>query len=202
MSVTKSPTYEVEERGDHLEVRGVSRREILEALRLHAEVQVVKAARVAEVRDSLVQTLMAKNVSLIPPASLAQAQRLAAHRDALLATPVYTHESLQQVRGDARESSTRTWLSRRKDARELFTVKHDGRTIIPAFQLDANGEPRPELQPILQTLIDAGVQSWALWRWLTTPTSLLSGEIPEQLVRSDPQRVLRAAQRFAAADAA
>ena len=202
MSVTKSPTYEVEERGDHLEVRGVSRREILEALRLHAEVQVVKAARVAEVRDSLVQTLMAKNVSLIPPASLAQAQRLAAYRDALLATPVYTHESMQQVRGDARESSTRTWLSRRKDARELFTVKHDGRTIIPAFQLDANGEPRAELQPVLQPLIDAGMQSWALWTWLTSPTPLLSGEVPEQLVRSNPQRVLRAAQRFTAANAA
>ncbi|MCB0951087.1 MAG: hypothetical protein K0U84_22220 [Actinomycetia bacterium] len=60
-------------------------------------------------------------------------------------------------------------------ARELFTVKHDGRTIIPAFQLDADGEPRPELQPVLQPLIDAGVQSWALWTWLTSPTSLLSG---------------------------
>jgi hypothetical protein len=51
-------------------------------------------------------------------------------------------------------------------------------------------------------LIDAGVQSWALWTWLTSPTSLLSGEIPEQLVRSTPQRVLRAARRLAAANAA
>ena len=202
MSVAKSPSFEVEERGDHVEVRGVSRHEVLEALHLHAEVQVVKAAHTADVRDSLVRTLMGKGVSLVPPASLAQAQRLAAHRDALLATPVYTHESLQQMRGDTRASSTRTWLSRRKDARELFTVKHDGRTVIPAFQLDADAEPRPELQPVLQTLIEAGVQSWALWTWLTSPTSLLSGEIPEQLVRSTPHRVLRAAERFAAANAA
>jgi hypothetical protein len=202
MSVAKSPSFEVEERGDHVEVRGVSRHEVLEALHLHAEVQVAKAAHTADVRDSLVRTLMGKGVSLVPPASLAQAQRLAAHRDALLATPVYTHESLQQMRGDTRASSTRTWLSRRKDARELFTVKHDGRTVIPAFQLDADAEPRPELQPVLQTLIDAGVQSWALWTWLTSPTSLLSGEIPEQLVRSTPHRVLRAAERFAAANAA
>lgn len=200
MSVTNSPAYEIEECGDHLEVRGLSRREILEALRLHAEVQAVRADRVAEVRDSLVQTLMARNVPLIPPASLAQAQRLAARRDALLATPVYTHESLREVRGDARESSTRTWLARRKDARELFTLKHEGRTIIPAFQLDADGEPRAELQLILRTLIDAGVQGWSLWTWLTSSTSLLSGEIPEQLARPAPQRVLRAAQRFAAAN--
>lgn len=202
MSVADSPTFEVEEHGDHLEVFGVSLPELLEALRLHAEVQIVRAARVAEVRGSLVQTLMAKGVSLVPPASLAQAQRLASRRDALLATPVYTHESLQQMRGDARESSTRTWLARRRQARELFTVKHDGRTIIPAFQLDADGEPRPELQPVLQPLIDAGVQGWALWTWLTSPTSLLSGQTPEQLVRSNPQRVLRAAQRFATGNAA
>lgn len=201
MSGVELPTFEVEERGDHVEVRGASRREVVEALRLHAEVQLVRAARVAAVRDDLVQTLMATGVPLVPPASLAQAQRLAAHRDALLATPVYTHESLQQVRGDTRESSTRTWLSRRKDAREVFTVKHDGRTIIPAFQLD-DGEPRPELQPILATLIDAGVQGWTLWTWLTSSTGLLSGAVPEELARTNPQRALRAAQRFAAANAA
>ena len=128
--------------------------------------------------------------------------RLATHRNALLATPTYTHESLQQVRGVAKESSARTWLSRRRDARELFTVSHGGRTIIPAFQFDAAAEPRPELEPVLQTLIDAGVQSWALWTWLTASTPLLSGEVPEQLARSNPQRVLCAAQRFAAANAA
>ena len=78
-----------------------------------------------------------------------------------------------------------------------------GARIIPAFQFDAAAaEPRPELEPVLQTLIDAGVQSWALWTWLTASTPLLSGEVPEQLVRSNPQRVLRAAQRFAAANAA
>lgn len=202
MSITDSFAYDVEERGDHVEVRGVSRGEVLEALRLHAEVQEVKAAHAAEVRDDLVRTLMVTGVALVPPASVAQAQRLAAHRNALLATPVYTHESLQQVRGDTRESSTRTWLSRRKDAHELFTVSHVGRTLIPAFQFDGAGEPRAELQPILAVLLGAGVRGWTLWTWLTTPTPLLSGEVPERLVRANPQRVLRAAQRFAADNAA
>lgn len=188
----------VEEHGDHLEVRGVGRDEVLEALRLMAEMRVVRAAHVADTRDELVRCLMAKGVPLIPPPSLAQAQRLAAHRDALLATAVYTHSSLQRVRGDAKESTTRTWLSRRRDAGEVFALKHDGRTIIPAFQLSERGEPRPELQPLLRTLIDAGVGGWALWTWLTSPTPLLSGDVPERLIRSNPQRVLRAAQRFAA----
>ncbi|WP_162234075.1 hypothetical protein [Mycolicibacterium goodii] len=137
-----------------------------------------------------------------PPATLAQTQRLATHRDALLATPVLTYETLKELRGDVRESSTRTWVSRRREAGDLFTVSHNGRTLIPAFQLDEAGEPRAELGPVIHTLLSGGIQGWALWTWLTSATSLLSGEAPERLVRTAPQRVLRAAQRFAAAPAA
>jgi hypothetical protein len=133
---------------------------------------------------------------------VAQAQRLAGHRDALLATPLYTYGSLCELRGDARESSTRTWLSRRKAENKMFTVTHNGRTLIPAFQLDERGDPRPELQPLLAALQGGAVQGWTLWTWLTSPTSLLSGAVPEQLARTEPTRALRAAERFAAAPAA
>lgn len=197
-----SAPYEVEEHADHLEVRGVSRHRVVAALELLEKVNAVQADHAAATRENLVHTLMASNVPLTPPVSLAQAQRLATHRDALLATPVFTHGSLHELRGDARESSTRTWLSRRKDAREVFTVNHNGRTVIPAFQLDEHGEPRAELQPVLAELVDAGVRGWSLWTWLTSPTSLLSGGVPEQLARSAPERVLRAAKRFAAGSAA
>lgn len=196
-----SVPYEIEEHADHLEVRGVSRHRVVAALELLEKVDEAQADHAAATRENLVHTLMASNVPLTPPVSLTQAQRLATHRDALLATPVFTHESLGELRG-ARESSTRTWLSRRKDARELFTVNHNGRTVIPAFQLDEHGEPRSELQPVLAALVDAGVQGWSLWSWLTAPTSLLSGEVPEHLARSAPERVLRAAKRFAAGSAA
>lgn len=180
----------------------MSRGRLVEALDLLEKVRAVQAEHAGVTRTDLVHTLMAGNVPLTPPATLAQAQRLATHRDALLATPVLTHGSLRELRGDARESSTRTWLSRRRDAAELFTVSHGGRTLIPAFQFDDAGEPRPELQPVLDALLGAGVQGWALWTWLASPTSLLSGEVPERLARTAPQRVLRAANRFAAAVAA
>jgi hypothetical protein len=194
--------YDIAERPDRVEVRGVSRHQVAAALRLLDEVRVLQADHVAATRADLLRALMVQNVSLTPPATLAQAQRLATHRDALLATPVLTHELLRRLRGDKSESSTRTWLSRRRDARQLFTVTHNGKTLIPAFQLDDLGEPRAELQPILSTLIDAGVQGWPLWTWLTTATSFLSGAVPEQLARTAPRRVLRAAKRFAARPAA
>jgi len=194
--------YQVSERADHLEVRGVSRRDVEEALALIGKVRVLQADHVAATRADLLRTLMAGTVTLTPPAALAQAQRLAGHRDALLASPIFTHETLRELRADAKTSSTRTWLTRRRENREIFTVTHNGRTLIPAFQFDETGRPRPELQPVLAALADAGISGWALWTWLTTPTALLSGEVPEALARRSPARVLRAAQRFAAASAA
>lgn len=195
-------SYDIAARADRLEVRGVSEDELAEALELLDKVRAVQADHVASTRDDLVYALMAANVRLTPPASLAQAQRLATHRDALLATPMYTYETLQKLRGDSAESTTRTWVARRRAAHELFTVTHNGRALIPAFQLDERGAPRKELQPILETLINVGIAGWSLWTWLTNPTGLLSGHIPEQVARTAPARALRAAQRFAAPSAA
>ena len=202
MTADPSLPYDIAQRSDHVEVRGVSRGRLVEALDLLEKVRAVQAEHAEATRADLVHTLMAGNMPLTPPATLAQAQHLATHRDALLATPVHTHASLRELRGDARESSTRTWLSRRREAADLFTITHNGRTLIPAFQLDDAGEPRTELQPILNALLSAGVQGWPLWTWLTSPAGMLSGEIPEQLARTAPHRVLRAANRFAAATAA
>src|SRR5690606_28983266 len=195
-------SYDVAARSDHVEVRDVGEEEVAAALQLLQKVRAVQADHVAASRDDLLRALMAANVSLTPPASLAQAQRLAAHRDALLATPTFSYEALRQVRGDRAESTTRTWVARRRETNHIFTISHKGRTLVPAFQFDDRGEPREELRPILSTLIKAGITGWPLWPWLTSPTSLLSGEIPEQVARSAPARALRAAQRFAAPHAA
>jgi hypothetical protein len=88
------------------------------------------------------------------------------------------------------------------DEKALFTVNVKGTTVIPAFQLDESGEPRPELQPIVSALQDGGIEGWSLWTWLTKPTSFLSGGVPEEVARTNPERALRAAQRFAVAPAA
>lgn len=161
-------------------------------------IRTLQAENVEAIRADLLKVLMSRGVSLNPPASLAQVQQLATHRAALLATPVFTHETLSELRGDKSVSSTRTWLARRRDAHALFTVNYNGRTLIPAFQLDERGETRPELQPILSVLDEGGVQGWSLWTWLTKPTSYLSGGVPEEIARTDPDRALHAAQRFAA----
>ena len=200
--VRSTPHYDVAEQSDHVEVRGVSGNDVLEALRLLDSLRDLQATQVVDNRGDLVRALMTSNISLTPPATLAQAQRLATHRDALLATPVLTYDTLKLLRGEPKESSTRTWFARRKAEHALFAVTHNGRTLIPAFQLDQHGHPRPELQPVLDVLINAGVDGWSLWTWLTNPTSFLSGQVPEKVATTAPERALTAATRFAAAPAA
>jgi len=64
--MTGDPTYDIAERADHVEVRGVTSRDIVAALELYARMRAAQAEHVADVRDDLVHTLMAKNVPLPP----------------------------------------------------------------------------------------------------------------------------------------
>jgi hypothetical protein len=175
----------------------VDRGELTEVLELLNLVRTLQAEHVDATRDDLLRALMGRNVSLTPTASLNQVRQLATHRTALLATPFHTYASLGQLL-DKSESNTRTWVARRREAHEVFTVTYNARTLIPGFQFDEHGNLRPELQPMLSALDEGGVREWSLWTWLTKPTSFLSGEVPEQVARTDPARALRAAQRFAA----
>lgn len=195
-------TYEIAERAGHVEVWGASGRDITEALDLLDAVRGLQVEQVVANREQLVRALMMTRVSLTPPATLAQAQRLAAHRDALLSTPVFTYESLRLLRGDRQQSGTRTWVTRKRAQRALFTVLHNGATIVPAFQLREDGTVRDELRELLGLLIGAEVDGWQLWTWLTAPSSLLSGQVPERVARTQPERAANAAARFAQRSAA
>lgn len=116
-----------------------------------------------------------------------QARHLADHRARLVANGVQRSERLE---GSGRDSADRA----------LFTVRHAGRTLAPDFQFTADGSPRSELRPLVVTLTAGGVDGWQLWTWLISESSYLSGEVPHEVVRTQPGRALRAAERFAAAN--
>ncbi len=169
-----------------------------------AAVRLLRAARELQFQSGrnaargLLQTMVGADVELIPPASVEHARRLAGVRQALLTTPVFTHETLGELRGDTNSSTTRTWVSRARERGKLFTVKLEGRSVVPALQLTEAGATREEYAPVLAPLLEAELDGWTIWIWLTSPTPLLSGGIPDRLVSEAPDRVQRAAQRFAA----
>jgi hypothetical protein len=61
---------------------------------------------------------------------------------------------------------------------------------VPAFQLTAAGDIRPELRPLLTVLAYSGVGGWEARGWLTSRSSWLSGDVPAQIAVSGPQRAL------------
>ena len=77
----------------------------------------------------------------------------------------------------------------------LFTVMVNGERHIPAVLLDEALEARPEWKPVVAILSEAGMSGWGMWRWIAKPNAGLSGEIAAEVIRTNPVRVLAAAQR-------
>lgn len=184
--------------GHGVEIDGLSRGDAEEALLLLQAARRLQYSYGMSAARGLLRTVSEANIDLTPPASVEHARRLADVRQALLATPVHNYKTLAEVRGDSSTSTTRTWVGRARDRGLLFTVKLDGRTIIPAFQLSDEGTPRSQYAPVLAPLLDAQIDGWTLWTWLTSSTPLLSGAVPVELIDDAPQRVQHAAKRFAA----
>ena len=98
-------------------------------------------------------------------------------------------------------NNARQWISRNRRAGRLFTVTHNGETLVPAFVLNDNLEPRPEPREAIKALRDAGEDGWALWAWFTRPSSWLGGRVPAELLASAPELVAESARQRAAAAA-
>lgn len=132
------------------------------------------------------------------PVPLLQIARRARVRAELVAGEWFTYETLAAVRG-ASVNATRFAVHKGAGAHQLLVVPREEQVIIPAFQLTAGGELRPELGPVLEPLLAAGKDPWHVWAWLTQPAALLGGMVPEQAA-ADPEEaavVRHAAVRLA-----
>jgi hypothetical protein len=98
-------------------------------------------------------------------------------------------------------NNARQWVSRHRKAHRIFTVAHDGETLVPAFLLDDELEPRPAAQEPIRLLYEAGEDGWALWAWFATPSAWVGGRVPSQLLATEPDRVAESARQRAAAAA-
>jgi len=188
----------VTQENDRVEVQGASVEDVREGLRLVEAARELQLRRTREAKLRILNVMAVADIDIVPPDSLDQARRLGMLHAALLSTPVYTYETLAEVRRDKKVSTTRTWVSRQKSAHRIFIVSDQGRAFIPAFQLSSDGSPREELAPLIETLAGAGVGDFATWVWLTSPSPLLSGAIPSEVALSNPPRALQAATRFVA----
>ena len=132
------------------------------------------------------------------PVSLVQVARQARLRSELLASPCLGYESLAELRGTSVDAA-RFVIHKTASLHGLLVVNHEGRVLVPAFQITPDGEPRPDLAPVLRPLLAAGMDPWKAWIWLTQPAALLGGLVPEHAA-ADPETAdlaARAATRLA-----
>ncbi|WP_436701781.1 hypothetical protein [Nocardioides sp. BYT-33-1] len=132
------------------------------------------------------------------PLALVQLRRQAHVRARLLASPTHTYATLARLRGVS-ENAARFAVHKAAGRGALLVVPHDGGALVPAFQLDDDGELRPELAPVVEPLLASTMDPWQVWAWLTQPAGLLGGLVPHEAVR-DPEEapiVRHAAVRLA-----
>ncbi len=134
------------------------------------------------------------------PVGLVALRRQAAVRRALLDGGWLSYAEVGARRGVS-EDAARFAVHRAAQRHALLLVQHEGRTLVPAFQLDAAGEVRTELLGVLEPLLAAGSDPWFVWTWLTTPAGLLGGLVPHEAARdvSELPLVQHAAVRLAEA---
>lgn len=130
------------------------------------------------------------------PVALVVLARQARLREELLATLWHTYETLGELRGTSVDAA-RFAVHKAAAEHRLLVVPLEDRAIVPAFQLDAGGELRAELAPVLAPLLAARMDPWRAWMWLTQPAALTLGQAPEQAATTDPGLTRVAAERLA-----
>ncbi len=77
----------------------------------------------------------------------------------------------------------------------VVSVAFSGARWFPAFQFGDGGEPLPVLRPVLAALSTRLKGEWQKALWFTTPSAWLDGRRPVDLLVSDPESVIAAAER-------
>jgi hypothetical protein len=189
--------YTVDTDAGGVRVGGASAEDVATAMELLEAARQVQADLSRLRREDLVKVTTVAGIDPTPAVAVAQARRIADLRARLVAREGgYTYASMVQTLGHANEDAARSTVSKlRRDG--LFTVTYDGRTVVPAFQLAAGGrQVRPEVSEVAAALGE--IDPWEAWAWWCSASSLLSGERPVDVVEVSPDRVTRAASRFAA----
>ena len=130
------------------------------------------------------------------PAVVLQARRNAAARAALIEEiGVLTSGDIADL-NDSLAGNRAALASRWKREGRIFSVRHHGQDYFPAFQLDAEHRPREVVGRILEAM--GGAEGWETALWFVAANGYLDGRRPIDLLESDPDEVVRAAEEEAA----
>lgn len=148
--------------------------------------------------ERMIEAMLPPLSVLLPSAVAAlQAQRNAEARISLMQEfGALTSAQVAELAG-SRASNRAALANRWKQEGRIFSVSYEGATLYPAFQLDAEGRPRPVIAEVIRSLGSKSTD-WELALWFTTNVGWLDGQRPVDLLESDPAAVVEAAESEAA----
>ena len=130
------------------------------------------------------------------PAVVLQARRNAAARAALIEEfGLLTSGDIADL-SDSLAGNRAALASRWKREGRIFSVRHHGQDYFPAFQLDTEHRPREVVGRVLEAM--GGAEGWETALWFVAANGYLDGRRPIDLLESDPNEVVRAAEEEAA----
>jgi hypothetical protein len=178
---------------------GVSESQVSNLLYRLVGAGLLQERKAPRAREALGRALVPSLADLdpVPHATVEQARRLAALRASLLRQGAVSTAAIAKARNMAPDNA-RQWVSRHRKTHRLFTVKHEGESMVPAFLLDDEFEPRPGANEAIKELRRVGEDGWALWAWFATPSAWLGGRVPADVMNSDPELVAKSARQRAA----
>jgi hypothetical protein len=176
---------------DEYEVRSVKR-----LLTQHLRA-LVATARHENIEERVTQLLRA----VAPPDPLADVELKIAEatvdlrREFLERVPVLTSAQLHERAGFPGNNPSQTGLRWRKQGK-LFSIKHGGRELYPAFQLGPDGRPLSIVAELLEILArDPDRTEWDNALWFAGESGWLDGKTPMELLQSEPELLKQAAEQ-------
>ncbi|WP_218511957.1 hypothetical protein [Variovorax sp. dw_308] len=88
--------------------------------------------------------------------------------------------------------NARSGVNRWRANGRIFGIDHQGRELYPAYVFDATWRPLPAIRKVLDVL--TGLPPILIAGWFESTSSALGGKRPRELIASDPDAVLAAAE--------
>jgi hypothetical protein len=135
----------------------------------------------------------------LSPTRIIEAQMLSSARVAVLESRDFVPAAAIAEAAQFSTKNPSSQPNRWKRNRQIFTVSHKGVDLYPLFALDQQGgfRPLPIVARILEVFADKK-DGWATAFWFESVNSYLKNRKPKDLLVTDPERVLRAAEVEAA----
>jgi hypothetical protein len=146
--------------------------------------------------DGMIESMLPRK-EVPSPVAVLQARRNAEARQSLLeefgALTSQEIADLAQSKARNRAALANRW----KQEGKIFSVHHQGQTYFPAFEFDPEGRPHPVVERVIE-LLGESLSEWELALWFTGSNGWLGGRRPVDLLASEPESVVGAAEREAA----